>query len=293
MFDFEAEITILFLKICIIFQRTLQFLCERFSNNNRPVFTDEEVVTVYIMGIIEGKKNVKEIYLHAKRYWQNLFPMLPSYTAYNYRLNRLEDVFPILLECYQDQLPKYIYDKFNHRVVDSMPIVMAQNNRRFKASVAPELADKGGYCAAKNLYYYGVKLHILASYQIGSMPVPEYIGLTHAGMNDGKAYEPLCYDQQVKQYIKFADKAYPPSQETNTYTPVKKEKGQAYLDAADQLYSTAVSKIRQPVESMNNWIQEKTGIEIASKVRSTKGLLVHVFGRLCAAFELLMQKCCA
>jgi hypothetical protein len=83
MFDFEAEITILFLKICIIFQRTLQFLCERFSNNNRPVFTDEEVVTVYIMGIIEGKKNVKEIYLHAKRYWQNLFPMLPSYTAYS------------------------------------------------------------------------------------------------------------------------------------------------------------------------------------------------------------------
>ena len=290
MFDFETEITTLFLKICIIFQRTLQFLCERFSNNNSPVFTDEEVVTVYIIGIIEGRKNIKEIYFHAKRYWQDLFPMMPSYTAFNYRLNRLEDVFPILLEYYQDQLPKDIYDKFNHRVVDSMPIVMAKNNRRFKASVAPELADKSGYCAAKNLYYYGAKLHILASYKVGSMPVPEYIGLTHAGMNDGKAYEPLCYDQQVKQYMKFADKAYPPSQETNTYTPVKKEKGQAYLDAADQLYSTAVSKIRQPVESMNNWIQEKTGIEIASKVRSTKGLLVHVFGRLCAAFELLMQK---
>ncbi len=72
-----------------------------------------------------------------------------------------------------------------------------------------------------------------------------------------------------------------------------RSEGQTYLDAADQLYSTAVSKVRQPVESMNNWIQEKTGIEIASKVRSTKGLLVHVFGRLCAAFELLVQKYCA
>ena len=99
------------------------------------------------------------------------------------------------------------------------------------------------------------------------MPSPESIGLTHAGMNDGKAYELLCHDPKVKQYTKFGDKAYPASQETNTYTPIKKEKGQAYLDAADQLYSTAISKIRQPVESMNNWIQEKTGIEIASKVR--------------------------
>jgi hypothetical protein len=35
------------------------------------------------MGIIEGRKNIKEIYFHAKRYWQDLFPMLPSYTAFN------------------------------------------------------------------------------------------------------------------------------------------------------------------------------------------------------------------
>ena len=48
--------------------------------------------------------------------------------------------------------------------------------------------NKSGYCATKNLYNYGVKLHVLESYQIGSMPIPERIGLTHAGVNDGKAY---------------------------------------------------------------------------------------------------------
>jgi hypothetical protein len=42
----------------------------------------------------------------------------------------------------------------------------------------------------------------------------------------------------------------------------------------------------QPVESIFNWIEEKTGIEIASKVRSYQGLLVHVFGRLAAAMFL-------
>jgi len=33
-----------------------------------------------------------------------------------------------------------------------------------------------------------------------------------------------------------------------------------------------------------NWLIEKTDIQTASKVRSTKGLLVHVFGKIAAAF---------
>ena len=65
---------------------------------------------------------------------------------------------------------------------------------------------------------------------------------------------------------------------------------QACLDAADQLLSTAVSKIRQPIESLNNWIQDKTSIQRASKVRSSNGLLAHVFGRLAAAMYLLLLK---
>ena len=55
------------------------------------------------------------------------------------------------------------------------------------------------------------------------MPITERIGLTHAGVNNGKAYELLCHDSKVKQYAKFGDKAYPASQQTNTYTPLKTE----------------------------------------------------------------------
>ena len=171
-----------------------------------------------------------------------------------------------------------------------MPIIMAQQNRRFKAKVAPELADRNGYCSAKNLYYYGVKLHMVGSYTKGSMPIPEYIGLTNSGMHDSKAYEQIKSDKQIQSYEKFADKAYPASSENKLYVPVKKAKGQEYLDATDQLYSTEISRIRQPIESLNNWIVEKTGIQTASKVRSTKGLMVHVFGRIAAALIMLKQK---
>mgnify|MGYP000326479346 CR=1 FL=1 len=70
-------------------------------------------------------------------------------------------------------------------------------------------------------------------------------------------------------------------------TPIKKAKGQTHLSAADRLYSQAVSRIRQPIESLFAWIEEKTGIQAASKVRSTQGLMVHVFGRFAAAMLLL------
>ena len=74
-------------------------------------------------------------------------------------------------------------------------------------------------------------------------------------------------------------------QNLDLLTPIKikKEKGQQTLPAADKLYSEAVSRIRQPIESLFSWIDEKTGIQCASKVRSYRGLLVHVFGRLAAA----------
>ena len=43
-----------------------------------------------------------------------------------------------------------------------------------------------------------------------------------------------------------------------------------------------VSFVRQPIESFFNWLNEKTQIQKASKVRSSKGLLVHIFGRIAA-----------
>jgi len=70
-------------------------------------------------------------------------------------------------------------------------------------------------------------------------------------------------------------------------TPIKEVKGMTdqikqRLKAADDLFSTAVSRIRQPIEALFNWLIEKADIQKASKVRSTKGLLVHAFGRLAA-----------
>ena len=92
----------------------------------------------------------------------------------------------------------------------------------------------------------------------------------------------------------FADKAYSDiplniqlmkEQNTYIYTPVKLVKGESdqirqFKKAADDLFSTAVSTVRQPIEALFNWINELTGLQNASKVRATNGLLVHIFGAI-------------
>ena len=58
-----------------------------------------------------------------------------------------------------------------------------------------------------------------------------------------------------------------------------KQTDQAFSDA----FNKAVSTIRQLIESLFNWINELTHIQNASKVRSSKGLKLHTFGKLAAA----------
>ena len=184
-------------------------------------------------------------------------------------------------------------------LIDSFPIILAHRGRRFNACVAREIATPNGYCATKKLHYYGVKLHVIGQYEKGSLPVPIGLSLTDAGTADIKVLDDMEQDFPEGSRV-FADKAYQRGSrpiankgQMTLYTPVKKEKGQGRLDAADRLLSTAISKVRQPIESFFNWIEEKTKIQIASKVRSFEGLMAHVFGKLAVAIFILLSKVCS
>ena len=258
------------------------------SNNTTSAITDSEIIAIYIFGILKKQKTVKDIYTYTADHLMEWFPQLGCYENFVQRLNRLGDVFVPLIERLQERIPEKYYDHL-FRTVDSLPVIMAQRGRRFTAKVAPNLADADGYCATKKLYYYGVKVHVIGAYKKGSIPTPEYIGMTAAGVADRKAYEQILPALDPMEL--FADKAYQiqnqpllVEESVELFTPVKKKPGQEILDSADKLLSTAISSIRQPVESFFNWVEEKTKIQMASKVRSAKGLIVHVFGRLAAAF---------
>lgn len=163
------------------------------------------------------------------------------------------------------------------RLVDSFPIVMAGPKRSSQARVAPEIANKG-YFGSKNLYFYGVKLHVVAFSRPGTLPVPELAGLSPGSANDLTVLRetlPVVSGGELvgdKAYVNRTLRAQMiKEQNLEIVTPIKKANGQTRLSAADRLYSELVSRIRQPIESLFGWIEEKTGIQAASKVRSTRG----------------------
>ena len=285
MMDWQLQFITLYLAVCKHWQEVGWAQAQRFAPYADLSFTDEEVVTIYLFAVaMEQKRQIKDIHGHARRYWRDWFPRLPGYGAYVQRLNRVADCFPALLErfCETGEAVSFA------GLADSMPVALARQGHRFKAKVAPELAS-GGYCPTKNLYYYGVKIHLVGDRRPGALPSPRFIGLTSAGTNDGPALEQVADDLPYEEL--YADKAFDYLKRKKglpfrVLTPVKRQKGDPPLDAADIWLSRAVSRVRQPIESIFNWIEEKTGIEVASKVRSYQGLLVHVFGRLAAAMFL-------
>jgi hypothetical protein len=142
----------------------------------------------------------------------------------------------------------------------------------------------------------GLKLHALGFRRAGKLPFPEQLLITPASENDLNVFKNAWSGIANRHF--FGDKIYSDKdffhklkdeKNSTMYTPVKAVKGQSDWEkkfdrAANDLYSRAVSAVRPPIESFFNWLIEKTDFQRASKVRSTKGLLVHVFGKLAAAF---------
>jgi len=289
----EMKLIALYSYICDCYDTDLRWLCQRYSRNNAvPDFTDVECLTVYLFGIIEEEKTkVKSIHSFARKYMKSWFPLLPSYSAFNHRINFLAPVFPHLIGMFLEDCDKKGV-QVDISLIDSMPIITCSGKRQ--AKVARELTDKG-YCATKKLHYFGVKLHAIAFRREGKLPFPEILGITPASVNDLNAVRYIFHKMENRAI--FADKAYCDkhleqelylNHKTCLMTPVKLVKGEDQLlrnfnKAAEDLFSTAVSRVRQPIESFFNWLIEKTDIQRASKVRSENGLKVHVFGKVAAA----------
>jgi hypothetical protein len=289
----EVKLIALYFYVCERYERELKYECQRFSNNNRPGFSDCEVLTVYLYAVSEEKRfHIKAIHDFAKRYMLSWFPRLPSYQAFNSRLNRMTMVLQRLgVELLEQSVPP---DCDTHSsLIDSLPVITCSGKRQGK--VARELTCKG-YCAAKGMYYYGLRLHTVGWRRTGKLPWVESLVVSDAAENDLNVFKESWSEIENRTF--YGDKIYhnkdwfeqlSKNHNSQMCTPVKSVKAMSdgvrqWNKAADALYSKAVSAIRQPIESLFNWLIEKTDLQRASKVRSTKGLLVHVFGKITAAF---------
>ncbi len=156
---------------------------------------------------------------------------------------------------------------------------------------AAQIADFG-YCASKDIYYWGVKLHNLAIGRRKCLPLPVSVFLSAASIHDLTAFKEQ--NPPVATPVLFADKAYADKalkldlaeQGVTLLTPYKKNKNEP-PQFNEPLWSRFVSSFKQPIESFFNWLNVKTDYQNASRVRSEKGLLIHCYGKLAFAGLLL------
>jgi hypothetical protein len=276
-----------------MFDKNPQWNFIRLSNNNQPtLFTDQEAVTIYLfVGYYQKYSKISEIHAFAYHYLSDWFPNITTYEKFNNRLNVLNPIFyDIALDIISNQIPENA--QLKTLLIDSMPIVTCKGKNR-TAKVARECIDKG-FCSTKNMYYYGLKMHILAFRRKGTIPFPDKIYFSAASENDLTVAKSLNWFDDLENAQVFADKIYLDKNyfemrenwiQLDLFAPIKTVKGMPEClkqrdFAANNIFSTAVSKVRQPIESLFNWIIEKSNIQNASKVRSTNGLWKHCFGKL-------------
>ncbi len=260
---------------------------QRQSNNHCPNFTDQELMTIYLFGLFKQRLTLRQTYDYIVDHWADWFPQLPSYQAVNNRLNAIGWHFESLIDtlCYQLQMrPDLLADVL---LTDSFPIILCRQPD--SAKVGLNLADKG-YCATKKLYYHGLKCHVVATDRLARLPLPRHIQFTAASINDLTALRQSA--DALRSVALVGDKAYASAsfnqhlvaqQQVLLHTPIKKARGQTRLDSAARLYSSYVSRMRQPIESLFKWFISRVGLQDGGRVRSEKGAMLHCLGRLAAA----------
>src|SRR5947209_212219 len=281
----------IYLFVCQTYHTSSATCYQRLSNNREPGFTDQEITTIWFFAHLEGCFEKKRMYRLILKYWHNWFPRLPSYQTFVLRLNRLEPTFQTFGALLSGALAATRTPEVD-RLVDSLPVMLAQHGHSYRARVAREIADIG-YCAAKKTRFHGVRLHCIAQRRANRLPLPNQVWLCAASHHDSKAFieqQPILTATEL-----FGDLAYPTpeiinhlkEQQTRLVAPQKKPKGKE-LTNDENYYNRMVRRIRQPIESLFNWIQEKTQVQRASKVRSTDALMIHCWGKLAVAFFLLV-----
>ena len=207
------KLIFIYCYICDCYDSYFSPICQRLSNNSNPHLTDQEVITIFLYGLlVEKRTQITDIYDFADNYLRSWFPDLGTYQQFNYRLNKLHGVFPVLIELLiqykmQRTHPEnfVLYQDLFVSVVDSMPVILAQGARSYSAKVAPQYCDQT-YSSSKKMYYYGVKLHVMGFKRFGKLPIPEFVGTTPASNHDLEVFKPQW--EALQNRAIFGDKAY-------------------------------------------------------------------------------------
>lgn len=118
-----------------------------------PQLTDAEVITIEIVGEYLRLETDQDLFEYFHRHWRHFFPQLKDRTVFVRQAANLWIIKGLIWRRITE-ISGQAFDRI--QITDTLPLPVCGLTRGPRDQCFAELADYG-YCAAKDLYYYGFK----------------------------------------------------------------------------------------------------------------------------------------
>ena len=256
---------------------TIQDLCnetkvdESVRTGPAAKYPDSLIVVILILKNLFGSNSERSFMRYLELHHSDVFSVLPERSWFNRKAKKLayvqRSVHHLLLQ-------KLEADRIEIRIVDTTPVPVVKIYRANRCTTFGKKTEVNfGYCASKDMYYYGQKLTLLVTPQ----GVPTEHILTPANFHDLKALKTnlsrISHDIKKKKLV--ADKGYYDGDlevtlkrrfQATLIVPEKKRHQKKNTEKEKGLL-----KRRNIVESVNQQLQDQMSID-ETRAKSNLGL---------------------
>lgn len=118
-----------------------------------PALSDEEVLTMEIIGEMSGHNGDRAIWRYFKTHWNDWFPRLSAYKTFAKHCANLCWIKHRIMEALFPSTDTV-------HIIDGVPMPVCHKARAYRSTMMDTLSA-WGYCAAKDEHYYGMRGHLV------------------------------------------------------------------------------------------------------------------------------------
>ena len=277
--DMDTLATALYARTDDVLKASPQLVPWRPEAGIEPQLSDAELVTLAVMQALLGYTSEARWLRHARKHLRDLFPYLPQQPGYNKRLRKTAGTIGVLIGVLARDTSLRTGDV---RVVDSTPVECGRSRETARRSELAGWAEYG-YCASHSRYFWGLRLHLLAT--LHGLPVG--VALTGAKADERQvllgilAADPQLTSDRQDQIL-IGDKNYfGAGFEAELATAGLTLLRPARKGEPERAGSRFFKPLRQTVESIFDTCKDQTDLERHGG-RTPEGVLVRVMQRILA-----------
>ena len=148
----------------------------------KPKLSDSEVITIALCSELAGKTSEYAHVAYVNQWLRDYFPHMIDRSRYHRRLRHITRLINDVRTAVLKEITMALTDI---HIIDSTPLPVITFQRAYYTPLFPEASF--GYCSARNMTYYGFKLHLVTDNQ----GIPVHFDLTPANIADVDLTEEL------------------------------------------------------------------------------------------------------